>query len=433
MNNQKQRLLIEYLISSPDLWAQCAHIISSKYWDPEFRDTIEFIQSYQEEYQKIPNPDKILAETGVTISLKEITGDTIEWCANEIEIFCKNKAIEAAARKIPRLMEKKNWGAIENEFKEALTISLHRNLGLDYFDDPEYRLKKMKEQKDLIKTGWKTVDYSLFGGIKRGELLIFAGESGAGKSMSLLNLARNFLEGNLSGIYYSLELSEEVIARRLDSMMSGYAQTEIIDYIDQIAMSISMKKGTMGNFVIKQFPASTTSTYHIRSHLAEFKLKYDWKPDFIIVDYLDLMIPNAKVALDNLFVKDKFVSEELRSLAVEYNFTLTTASQLNRSAIDQDRHSQSMIAGGISKINTADNVISIKQTDKMRATGEISFQFLKTRSSNAVGKIIFLSWDPNSLLIRDDLSGRSKSHEEEKPLAKKGKASDLLGVFEDAN
>ena len=118
-------------------------------------------------------------------------------------------------------------------------------------------------------------------------------------------------------------------------------------------------------------------------------------------------------------------------MAVEYNCAMTTASQLNRSAIDQDRHSQSMIAGGISKINTADNVISIKQTDKMRATGEISFQFLKTRSSNAVGKTLFLSWDPNSLLIQDDLSGRSKSHEEEKPLAKKGKVADLLGVFED--
>ena len=119
--------------------------------------------------------------------------------------------------------------------------------------------------------------------------------------------------------------------------------------------------------------------------------------------------------LGNLFIKDKFVSEEMRNLGKEYDALMISASQLNRTAIDQDRHHQGMIAGGISKINTADNVITIKQTDRTRAVGEILFQFIKTRSSNAVGRSIYLDWNSTSLLIQDSLEGRSKSGGDDEP------------------
>ena len=434
MNNEKQKLLIEYLVSSPDLWARCSHIVKANYWDPEYRDTIDFLREYHKEYGKVPNPDKILAEAGLSISLKEVDAETMEYTADEIETFCRNKACEAAIIAGARFLEKKDYGSILNQMKEAITVSLNRHLGLDYFNEPDVRLAKLKERKHLVKTGWETLDYKLYGGLNRQELLVFAGESGVGKSMTLLNLARNLSKQGYNGIYYSLELSEEVIARRMDSMMSGYGQREIVDYIDQIATAIEMKRGTMGHFIIKQFPASTTTTNHLRAHLAEFQLVNDWMPDYVIIDYLDLMIPTVKISMDNLFVKDKFVSEEIRSLGVEFNCVMATASQLNRTAIDQDRHNQSMIAGGISKINTADNVISIRQTDKMRACGEIAFQFLKTRSSNAVGKTVYLSWDPTSLIIRDDQGGKSQSKEQksEKTVTKgKSKVSELLGAFQD--
>lgn len=432
MKNEKQKLLLDYLTSSPDLWARCSHIIKSSFWDPEFRDTIDFVRKYHMEYGKLPNPDKILAESGLVISLKEINPETMDYTADEVETFCKNKACEEAIINGARLLEKEDYGAILNQMKDAITISLNRDLGLDYFTNPDIRLARLKERKSLIKLGWETVDYSLYGGCNRGDLLVFAGESGSGKSMTLLNLARNLSKQGYNGIYYSLELSEEIIARRMDSMMSGIGQRQIVDYIDQIATSIEMKRGSMGHFIIKQFPASTTTTNDLRAHLAEFQLIHDWKPDYIIVDYLDLMIPTAKISMDNLFVKDKFVSEELRSLGVEFDALLATASQLNRTAIDQDRHNQAMIAGGISKINTADNVITIKQTDKMRACGEICFQFLKTRSSNAVGKTIYLSWDPTSLIIRDDQGGKSQNAKAPAPDAKpRVKAKELLGAFQD--
>ena len=103
----------------------------------------------------------------------------------------------------------------------------------------------------------------------------------------------------------------------------------------------------------------------------------------------------------DLFVKDKFVTEEMRGLAVERNMVCITASQLNRSATQEQEHDHSMIAGGISKIQTADNVISIFASAAMKERGQYQVQFLKTRSSSGVGSKVYLGFDPNTLRIFD--------------------------------
>ena len=399
---------------------------------------ITFVHKYWNQYRALPDPVKVEAETGIKLKAQEITSDTLDWAADEVETFCKNKAIEFAIRTSPALIEKKDFGGIEKKIRDAISVSLHRDLGLDYFADPETRLRSMMERNQQVSTGMPTMDKVLYGGVNRQEMTIFAAESGGGKSMMLLNMGFNFAMNQMNGVYITFELSEEVIAKRLDSMMSGIGQRQIFHQIDQVATSIAMKRGRMGKIFIKYLPATITTTIDIRAFLAEFQLIHGWKPDFLIVDYIDLMAPSTKVNLDNLFIKDKYVAEELRSLAVEYNSILITASQLNRTAVNQERHDHSMIGGGISKIQTADNVISIRQTEAMRNCGEISFQFMKTRSSNGVGRILYMSWDPTSLRITDDLNGKSKISdlsgdivkETVKPKQTKG-VDKLMGVLND--
>ena len=121
-----------------------------------------------------------------------------------------------------------------------------------------------------------------------------------------------------------------------------------------------------------------------------------------MVDYLDLLFPNSKnIDLSNLNIKDKFVTEELRGLGVERNIIVVTASQLNRSSVNEPEHDHSMIAGGISKIQTADNVMSIYASTAMKERGQYLLQFLKTRSSSGVGSKVYLGFDPNTLRIFD--------------------------------
>jgi hypothetical protein len=140
----------------------------------------------------------------------------------------------------------------------------------------------------------------------------------------------------------------------------------------------------------------------IRAYLKELQIQTGKSIDFMCVDYLDLLMPvSAKVSPNDQFIKDKYVSEELRNLAKEFNVLLVTASQLNRAAVEEIEFDHSHIAGGISKINTADNVIGIFTSRAMRERGRYQIQFMKTRSSSGVGQKVDLEFDVNSLRIRD--------------------------------
>jgi hypothetical protein len=140
----------------------------------------------------------------------------------------------------------------------------------------------------------------------------------------------------------------------------------------------------------------------LRSFLKEYQVKTGQKPDIILVDYLDLMMPlSIKVSPSDLFVKDKYVSEELRNLAMETQTVVVTASQLNRAAVEEIEFDHSHISGGLSKIMTADNVIGIFTSRAMKERGRYQIQFMKTRSSSGVGQKVELEFNIDTLRITD--------------------------------
>jgi hypothetical protein len=136
--------------------------------------------------------------------------------------------------------------------------------------------------------------------------------------------------------------------------------------------------------------------------LKEYQIQTGKKVDFVMIDYLDLLMPvSAKVSPNDLFVKDKYVSEELRNLAKELNVLFVTASQLNRSAVEEIEFDHSHISGGISKINTADNVFGIFTSRAMRERGKYQIQCMKSRSSTGVGMKIDLDYNIETMRITD--------------------------------
>jgi hypothetical protein len=166
-------------------------------------------------------------------------------------------------------------------------------------------------------------------------------------------------------------------------------------------MKVKMIGKKSGAFQVKYMPTGKNAN-DIRSYLKEYEIKTGKKVDVLLVDYLDLMHPiAAKISAENLFVKDKYVSEELRNLAMELQCIFVTASQLNRSSVEEIEFDHSHISGGISKINTADNLIGIFTSRAMRERGRYQIQLMKTRSSSGVGQKIDLEFDVDSLRIRD--------------------------------
>lgn len=397
-----QELFLRFLVSDVDLFARCQNIVRSEFFNRKFKNTVDLLVSHSTNYNSIPTIDQINAVGGIELTpIENVTPEHQNWFMDEFETFCRHKALEKAIIESTDLLEKKNYGEVENKIKAATQMGLVKDLGLDYFANPKERLEWIKQQAGAISTGWKAIDQKLYGGLNRGEITVFAGGSGAGKSLFLQNFGVNWSLAGLNVVYISLELSEQLISMRLDSMVSGYAAREIMRNVDDVDLKVRMKGKGAGKFRVKQMPSGVNAN-DIRAFLREYEIQSGVKVDCLLVDYLDLMMPiAAKISAENLFVKDKYVSEELRNLAVERKMLLVTASQLNRAAVEEIEFDHSHIAGGISKINTADNVVGIFTSNAMRERGRYQIQFMKTRSSSGVGSKVDLKFNPDTLRIED--------------------------------
>jgi hypothetical protein len=184
-------------------------------------------------------------------------------------------------------------------------------------------------------------------------------------------------------------------------MITDIPTREIFKSLDDVELKVKMTGKKSGSVQIKYMPSGKNAN-DIRAYLKEYQVKKGYKPDAILIDYLDLMMPlSIKVSPSDLFVKDKYVSEELRNLAMETQAIVVTASQLNRSAVEEIEFDHSHISGGLSKIQTADNVIGIFTSRAMKERGRYQIQFMKTRNSSGVGQKVDLEFDVDTLRIKD--------------------------------
>jgi len=397
-----QKLFLEMMLNDAQNYVRVQNIFNPENFAPSLRDAAVFIEEHSKKHSALPTREQVKAKTDT--ELKQVP-DMIEahndWFLNEFELFTKRQELERAILKSADLLEQGTYDPVEKLIKDAVQISLTKDLGTDYFENPRARLMKLRDNNGQVSTGWPTLDRKLFGGFNKGELNIFAGGSGSGKSLFLQNLAVNWIQAGFNGVYVTLELSEELSAMRIDSMLANISSREIFKELDTVEMKVKMVGKKAGKLQIKYMNAQSTIN-DIRSYIRELQINTGKTADFVLVDYLDLLLPvSAKVSPNDLFVKDKYVSEELRNFAKELDCIFVTASQLNRGAVEEIEFDHSHIAGGLSKIQTADNVFGIFTSRAMRERGRYQLQLMKTRSSSGVGQKVDLEFDVDTLRIRD--------------------------------
>lgn len=398
MKVEKQKLLIEYAASSPDVFGVCAHILKPEYFEPGLANAVRYLHSYYQDYNVLPDKHQILAETEIELNHHELSKDKIKYCSTEIETFCRHEAIKHAILSSPKLIEKGDYGKVEQMIRDAITISLHREIGIDFFSDVLVRLESRSDEDVFASTGYKDLDELIGGGLRRRTITLLQANSGGGKSLAMANLAVNLVEQGLNCLYLSLELYEDQVDDRFLTMVAGVSTKQLVGRRTEVAHIIEEKDKDHGKLFIKYMP-SGSNVNHIRAYLKEFELHNGFIPDVIVLDYLDLLRPTEKVSNDNVFERDKISTEQFRNLLIDYNMIGITASQQNRDAVKATQIDQSHIAGGISKINTVDNSLSIIFNEVMKAKGQIAFFGVKTRSSDGQGKTVYLGWDNKHLRI----------------------------------
>jgi len=397
-----QKVYLQMMLSDAQSFVRCQTIFDHSLFDRKLQDAAEFMNAYVTEHNALPTEEMVNATCQTDLKVPEgLREEHYDWLLQEFETFTRHKGLERAILESAELLEKGEYGPVEDKVKTAIQVGLQKDLGINYFEDPKGRLMGLKDNNGQVSTGWTTLDRKLFGGFNKGELNIFAGGSGAGKSLFLANLGVNWALNGMNVCYLSFELSEALVAMRVDSMFTDIPTKEIFKDLDGVEMKVKMIGKKAGAFQVKYMPSGKNAN-DIRSYLKEYEIKTGSKIDVLLVDYLDLMMPmSRKVSPSDLFIKDKFVSEELRNLAMELGCVFVTAAQLNRGAVEEIEFDHSHISGGLSKIQTADNVIGIFTSRAMRERGRYQIQLMKTRSSSGVGAKIDLEFDIDSLRIRD--------------------------------
>ena len=399
---ETQKLFLEMMLHDAESFVRVQNIYNPENFDRSIKPAAEFVRQHFEDHGSLPILAQVSAATGVRLNeIPELPDGSLTWFMTEFEKFTQRQELERAILKSADLLEKGEFAPVEKLIKDAVQISLQKDMGTDYFVDPRGRNDKYFNSGGQVSTGWPSLDKILYGGFSRGELNIFAGGSGSGKSLVMMNIALSWLEQGLSGVYVSLELSEELVGLRTDAMLSNMSTKEIRKDLETAELKVKMFGKKAGQYRVKSLPAQSNIN-DVRAYLKEVQVQTGIKIDFIMVDYLDLLMPaSVKVNPNDQFIKDKYVAEELRNLAQELGILLVTASQLNRGAVEEIEFDHSHIAGGISKINTADNVFGIFTSRAMKERGRYQLQCMKTRTSNGTGQKVELEYNIETMRITD--------------------------------
>ena len=255
-----QKLFLELFLADAESFVRAQNIFIYNHYDMSLREPAKFIYEYAQTYKTLPDVELVNAKTGSELqSAADIDPKHYDWFLDEYEKFARHKSLESAILASADMLEKGDYGSVEDKIKKAVQIGLTKDMGTDYFEDPKARLQALKDNNGVMATGWKNFDKKLFGGFNRGELNIFAGGSGAGKSLFLQNLAVNYVEQGLNCVYITLELSENLTAMRIDAMLTDTAARDIYKDLDTVDLKVKMKAKQSGKLRIKYIKTYITT------------------------------------------------------------------------------------------------------------------------------------------------------------------------------
>jgi len=346
---------------------------------------VKAVRDYFYEYKKQPTLEVVkykvdeidndVLKSGVVEKLrdvwKNIEATDLEFVQSETLDFCKNQTLKNAILESVEMLENKDYDGIKSTIDNAMKAGTTRDLGHDYIPSLEVRLSE--SARITVKTPWDVINDITDGGLGPGELGVVVAPAGIGKSWTLQALGSEVIKQGKTVVHYSLELNENYVGLRYDSIFSGVTTANIKYHKEEIEKQLSKLPGKL---LIKYFPTKAASVQTLGSHLKQIELS-GVDIDMVIVDYADILMPTGNFkekrhAIGNIY-------EDLRGLAGELEIPIWTASQANRSALEEDVIGADKVAEDYSKVMTADFVISMsrKVEDKIANTGR--FHVIKNR------------------------------------------------------
>ena len=381
-----------------------AHLRASYFLDAEYREVFKCVRDYVTAYNSPP------AISAIKIALQDnrkITEDLYEkceglinslgesdvdnrWLIDQTEKFCKDKAVYNAIMQSIQIIDGQDKthsvDALPSILSDALSVGFDNNIGHDYVGDAEQRFDFYHRHEEKLPFDLEYFNKITEGGLINKTLNIALAGTGVGKSLFMCHVGASMIAQGKNVLYITLEMAEERIAERIDANMMDVSMQDLRDlsksmYTDRIQ---KIKNKVDGRLIVKEYPTATAHAGHFRALLEELKLKQNFYPDIIFIDYLNICVSQRlrNNAGANSYTIVKAIAEELRGLAVEYDLPIVSATQTTRGGFNNSDVDLTDTSESFGLPATADLMFALISTEELEQQGHMMVKQLKNRYSD---------------------------------------------------
>lgn len=439
-----QAKVLANLLSSPEFLQQSLDVLNPNFFETDAgKWIVEETVDYFTQYKSLPTIEvfkieldkhhddvlKVAVKDQLRSAFQRKNDDDLEYIKDSFLDFAKNQAIKSAIIRSVDLLQIGQYGEIKSLIDSAMKAGQPRNIGHNWKEDIGIRLSGTS--RIVVPTGWDSIDQLIGGGLGAGELGVIAAPSGIGKSWALATIGANAAKAGKRVVYYTLELNENYVGLRYDTIYTGIEPGSIPDHPQTVRDAVD---SVTGDIIIKYYPARSITVHTIRAHL-DHLITNKLKPDLMLIDYADLMRSVDRV--DARHQELGAIYEEIRGMSGEMGIPCWTASQTQRSSIQDEVIQADKIAESYQKIMTADLVISLsrKLEDKANHTGRA--HVMKNRfGADGITLPVYMNTSLGKIEIYDENSSKGillkKQMQSGESLLKKTLAKKFADLHDDS-
>ena len=453
MNINLEQTILRNLLTNEEYTRRVLPFLAPDYFDGVYKDLFKEVAKFVSKYNKIPTLEsfKIEVDEGNRLSEENYRqamemlsniftpeSENLDWLVERTEKWCQDRSVYNAVMESISIIDGKHAtlqkNAIPDVLSKALGVSFDTQIGHDYLEQVDERYDFYHEQEERIPFDLDNFNKITKGGLPNKTLNIALAGTGVGKSLFMCHCASNILSQGRNVLYITMEMAEERIAERIDANLLNIP----IDQIENLSKDMFRDKvsqinaKTDGKLIIKEYPTGQANTSHFRALLNELKLKKNFIPEIIFVDYLNICASSRMKMIGgavNSYSYIKSIAEEMRGLAVEFNVPIMSATQTNRQGFSSDDPGLEDTSESFGLPATADLMFALISNDELNSMGKILVKQLKNRYNDPTKYNRFtLKVDRSKMKLEDDDNQNMVTTKDDVPVFDKSEAGDRVNA-----
>lgn len=457
MNTNLEQVILRNILTDDEYTRKVLPFIKPEYFEGIYRILFRETAKFVTKYNKLPTAEAFKIELdqsdrlngeNYTVAMdllpqlfaKEKTDS--DWLIQNTEKWCQDRAIYNAVMESISIIDGKHEtmtkGALPDLLSKALGVAFDTNVGHDYIDNVEDRWDFYNKQEERIPFDLEHFNTITKGGVPNKTLNIALAGTGVGKSLFMCHVASSALTDGKNVLYITMEMAEERIAERIDANLLNVP----IDQLETMPKTMFTEKvkqlssKTKGKLIIKEYPTGSAHSGHFRALLNELKLKRQFEPDIIFIDYLNICASSRMKGMGgaiNSYNYIKAIAEELRGLAVEFDVPIFSATQTTRSGYSNSDVGLEDTSESFGLPATADLMFALISTEELQQLGQIMVKQLKNRYNDPTQNKRFVVGVDRSKMRLFDVDPNEQTLTDDTPVFDKSDAGENISKFKDWN